>query len=259
MKKARPKKNTPALIATIVAGSFVWWNSTVNATLIAHWTFDNSSNVGEATVSDNLTASGGGATYTASGKIGGALSLDGSAYLRVDASDTLPTGLTTGDASFTQSAWIQTSNNASNGIIGWGNYGSAGQVNAFRTGGGAALTHYSWGGGFDLASISAPQVYDGGWHHVAATYDSATSTKTLYFDGGVIGSTAVGDLNVGGVNFRLGNTNFGEFFSGSIDDVRVYDTALSAPEIMALAIPEPSSFVLLGMGLLVVLRFRWQA
>ena len=55
------------------------------ASLIAHWEFDNPGDVGQATISSDLEAVGD-AAYTASGKIGGALSLDGSGdYLRVDA------------------------------------------------------------------------------------------------------------------------------------------------------------------------------
>lgn len=185
--------------------------SPVNAALVGHWTFDNAGNVGEANVSSELVASNGGAVCTASGKLGGALSLDGNSYLRIDASQTLAAGMPTGDSSFTLAAFIRTSANRRNGIIGWGNYGSAGQVDAFRTGDGEALTHYSWSGSYDLNNASAPGIFDGTWHHVAATYDSVSSTKHIFFDGIEIGSKSVPNLNVQGMSFAVGKTVGGEY------------------------------------------------
>ena len=37
------------------------------------------------------------------------------------------------------------------------------------------------------------------------------------------------------MNFRIGSTNNGEFFSGSLDDVAIYNSALTATEVQALA------------------------
>ena len=80
---------------------------------------------------------------------------------------------------------------------------------------------------------------DGTWRHVAATYDG--TTKRIYLDGVEVGSgKAVGALNVGAANFRIGSTNHGEYFNGLIDDVRVYDTALSEAEVLALANSAPA-------------------
>ena len=134
---------------------------------------------------------------------------------------------------------------------------SGGQVNAFRIGDSTnTLTHYSWGGGVDYSNVAAPGVTDGTWHHVAATYDG--NTKRIYLDGVEIGSgKAVGALNVGAANFRIGSTNGAEYFLGVIDDVRVYDEALDQTAIAGLAaIPEPSSLALLGLGGLLVARRR---
>jgi hypothetical protein len=212
--------------------------SPANAALVGHWTFDNAANVGQANVSSDLEASNVGASYTADGKSGGALSLDGnSSYLRVNASQTLAAGMPTGDSSFTVAAFIRTSIgfNGRGGIIGWGNYGGVGQVNAFRTAGGGALAHYSWGGAYDLDPVATPGIFNNMWHHVAATYDSATSTKRIYFDGRERGSKSVPNLSVQGMNFTVAKTVGSEYFNGSLDDVRVYSTALSSTEIIALA------------------------
>ena len=218
-----------------------------NADLVGHWTFDNVDNVGEASVSSNLVASSGGAAFTPSGKVGGALSLDGSSYLQVNASQTLAAGMPTGDSSFTVMAFIRTSIGGNfigrGGIIGWGNYGSAGQVNAFRTAGGGALAHYSWSGAYDLDPVSAPEIFNNMWHHVAATYDSATSTKRIYFNGVEIGTKIVPNLNVQGMNFTVGKTVGSEYFNGFLDDVRVYNTALSITEINSMLILTPQDAI----------------
>jgi len=73
------------------------------------------------------------------------------------------------------------------------------------------------------------------WHHLAATYDGAT--VSWYGDGQLIGSTssdAVPVVPPGQVHIgkREDNTNH---FSGLVDEVRIYDVALSAEEIAWLA------------------------
>jgi hypothetical protein len=45
------------------------------------------------------------------------------------------------------------------------------------------------------------------------------------------------------------NPDFSFFFKGLIDDVRIYNRALSAEEVSQLySIPEPSTIILLGIG-----------
>ncbi|MBT3199105.1 MAG: LamG domain-containing protein [Phycisphaerales bacterium] len=248
-------KNMISVLAVAsVMATFAFTAVSTEAAMVGHWQFDNSGNVGQATVSSNLQTVGN-ASYSASGKVGGALSLDGNGdYLRVDGSDTLATGMPTGDGSYTIAAFIQTTT-AGKGIIGWGSYGSGASVNALRTDG-AKLLNYSWGGGVDY-SASAPTILDGQWHHVAATYDAASSTKRLYFDGAEIGSgKVIGDLTVGAQKFRIGSTNNGEYFNGLLDDMRVYNTALSESEISGLSVPEPATMSLLALGGLAILRRR---
>ncbi|HET8755556.1 MAG TPA: LamG-like jellyroll fold domain-containing protein [Solirubrobacteraceae bacterium] len=73
----------------------------------------------------------------------------------------------------------------------------------------------------------------GVWTHLAATYDR--STLRLYVNGTQVSSTAVTGtlLNSSGALRIGGNTVWGEYFSGLIDEVRVYERALGAAEIAA--------------------------
>ncbi len=71
------------------------------------------------------------------------------------------------------------------------------------------------------------------WSHVAATWDG--TTLRLYVNGVQVASRAVaGTLLTTSNPLRIGgNANWGEYFAGTIDEVRVYNRALSAAEIQS--------------------------
>jgi hypothetical protein len=71
------------------------------------------------------------------------------------------------------------------------------------------------------------------WVHVATTFDS--SEFKIYIDGVLRNSMPVTDLLATGSDpLRLGGNSFwGEYLDGALDDVRVYDRALSAAAIQA--------------------------
>lgn len=67
------------------------------------------------------------------------------------------------------------------------------------------------------------------WVHLAATYDGVT--MRLYVNGQAVSAQPeTGDIQVTGGALRIGGVT-GQFFKGIIDEVRVYDRALSASEI----------------------------
>jgi len=71
------------------------------------------------------------------------------------------------------------------------------------------------------------------WSHLAATYDG--TTLRLYVNGALAGSRAVASplITSTGVLRIGGNNVWGEWFAGLIDEVRLYNKALSATEIQA--------------------------
>ena len=71
------------------------------------------------------------------------------------------------------------------------------------------------------------------WSHLAATYDG--TTLRLYVNGSLVGSRAVANplLTSTGVLRFGGNSVWGEFFAGRIDEVRLYNRALAVAEIQA--------------------------
>lgn len=77
---------------------------------------------------------------------------------------------------------------------------------------------------------------DGKWHFVAGTYDG--STAAIYLNGSLVNSVAAsGTLKDSTTPLNIGRSEEGGWphhFGGDIDDVRIYDRALSATEIQQL-------------------------
>jgi hypothetical protein len=87
--------------------------------------------------------------------------------------------------------------------------------------------------GTALISTAAPST--GSWHHIAYTWDG--SNNRLYVDGVAVTPTAVAHDTAAVSSAFIGATNAGaDFFNGSLDEVRVYNRALGARDIAALAL-----------------------
>jgi len=71
------------------------------------------------------------------------------------------------------------------------------------------------------------------WTHLATTYDGAN--QRLYINGVLVATKAkTGAIAAANQPLRIGGNNVsGEFFRGIIDEVRVYNRALSAADITA--------------------------
>jgi len=91
----------------------------------------------------------------------------------------------------------------------------------------------------ELGRVSYLMPVDTLWHHVAVTWDG--TTVTLYVDGNSVGITPLsGTYNDPGKNTYVGKFNWPVNYNphGKIDDVRIYDHALTPNEIDALASQE---------------------
>ena len=129
-------------------------------------------------------------------------------------------------------AWIKPNNvTGANGLIGWGSWGSTNQVNALRFNGPTTLINYWWAN--DLY-VTIPNVLDGKWHHVAATYNG--TTRAIYFDGVLMGSDQPSGHNVSsGTPLYIAETYpaGNEYFNGSMDEVRIWNTGKTQAQIQA--------------------------
>ena len=151
-----------------------------------------------------------------------------SQYITVAPGNSLPIG----NSSYTLEAWIKPTSMGVYGIVGYGTYGTGPQVNAFRLSpnNGGELVNYWWGP--DLI-VPTGNLADGQWHHVAATYDG--TTRTIYVDGVAKGSDVPGVAHAvpNASNATIGSTNNGEYFRGSLDEVRVWNVARTQAQLSA--------------------------
>jgi len=93
----------------------------------------------------------------------------------------------------------------------------------------------------DLSVNSNADLVTGEWMHIAAVRDVQAKTIAIYIDGKLDNSIAhanVGSLNAQ-ANFVIGaNTLDSRYFTGLIDEVKIYDVALTAADIKAMAPPK---------------------
>jgi hypothetical protein len=166
-----------------------------------------------------------GATWTTSGKFGNALVFNGTSSL---VSIPNATSLELGSA-MTLSAWVY----PTTGLSGWHNvikkevddYFLSASVPDGGPGGGAAAPTCC----ATARTSSALPVNT--WTHLALTYNG--STLQLYRNGAVVATaSASGSMLKSGLPLRIGgDAIYGEFMQGRIDEVRIYNRALSASEI----------------------------
>jgi hypothetical protein len=167
----------------------------------------------------------GGATNTAKvgGKVGQALRFDG-VDDSVDISSITGLEPPSGSTSFTWAYWIQTKTVSSSNPIGWSPW-------RFCT------VQYSGDNiGCTVASniitgvVSTSAVNDGAWHHVVYTHSSA-NVQNLYVDGRLEDTSTESLDTTAAQEFTIGYRPYGTSFPGALDDVRIYNRALSASEV----------------------------
>ncbi len=86
--------------------------------------------------------------------------------------------------------------------------------------------------------LTSNNVADGNWHHIVAVANSGSGTLKLYIDGldvqGVLSSAGSWPTINNTDAMRIGSSNTTGYFAGPIDEVRVYNTALTAAQIQSL-------------------------
>ncbi len=89
---------------------------------------------------------------------------------------------------------------------------------------------------FNVSPFASANVWDGNWHHIVGTYDG--TTIRLYEDGVEVG-TGTPDNRI--LDYSTDPLTIGNYqptasyhFNGDLDDVRIYDRALTPSEITAL-------------------------
>jgi LruC domain-containing protein len=82
----------------------------------------------------------------------------------------------------------------------------------------------------DVVMRFADRILDTDWHFLTATYDG--SIMKLYLDGNLMGTTeASGSINSRNAPVYIGCQNTINFFNGQIDEMQIFDKALSETDI----------------------------
>ena len=172
-----------------------------------------------------------------SGKFGTALSFDGNDFVLV------PDDSSIAPSSVTVEAWVKQL-----GTPGTFKY-IISKYYVFKAGGWSSYAFYTGSTGglyfyigdatkYRVSPDAGIGIWDGEWHHIAGTFDDASDTLKLYVDGLLVpgspwgtGATAIGydtgDLYFGTYRFPNG----GWCFSGTIDEVRIWDIALPQDQL----------------------------
>ncbi len=170
-------------------------------------------------------------TWNTTGKFGNSLTFNGTSS-RVNVPDASSLDLTTGA---TVEAWVYPTSVAPawNTTVMKENTAAGDLSYALE-----ANTPYGGAGGWNVigtttrAAENAARLPVNSWTHTVMTYDG--SNIRFYQDGVLVATTpATGNMTNGNGPLSIGgNTIWGEYFTGRIDEVRVYNRALTAAEIV---------------------------
>src|SRR6185295_18245674 len=229
---ARANAWTPSVAVVLAAiflcasSLFLPGQSWAQTGLVAAYTF----NEGTGTTVSDLSGNGNtgtisGATWTTSGKFGNALMFNGTSA-KVTMANSTSLRLTTG---MTLEAWIFPTATPTywrsvvdKNVDGYYLMASSSVGNRPAVGG-------TWTGG-NQNTIGPSVLAVNTWTHLAATFDGATAR--LFVNGVQVASQAQPTpLAATTGTLQIGGNSYGEYFAGRIDEVRIYNRALSATQI----------------------------
>ncbi|HVV14834.1 MAG TPA: LamG-like jellyroll fold domain-containing protein, partial [Candidatus Paceibacterota bacterium] len=223
------------------SGAALQNGTTLASGLVGYWSFNG------ADVTDKVYDRAGtnnGYFYNAAtssakvqGKLGQGLQFNGtSAYVRV------PDAAAIDNNAFTVSAWIKYTGSQLGGIM---SKASGGTEMLLLVGGGTCGNATASGKiRFDVSvsssiacADSSASYNDGKWHLVTATRDgSGTGNMVLYVDGAQVATaTKTGDMTTSqplAIGQHIPASTW--YFNGTMDEVRLYNRALSAAEVLQL-------------------------
>jgi hypothetical protein len=194
-----------------------------NANLVASYSFENNVQDGSGNGLDGTIR---GNPAFVEGIAGMALSFDGvNDY--VDLGSNAAFDIT---EQITLSAWVNT-NDAGNGqhnpYVGKGD-----QTYSIKHASSNTIEFFIYDDGWHTANVRVDSSFNGEWHHVLGTYDG--SELKTYVDG-VLGATVAHqgsiDVQTHNLTIAMNSQETDRFYDGIIDEVKIYNRALSPAEI----------------------------
>ena len=206
--------------------------------LVGYWTFEGTGSISNNQTTGLTDSSGKGNNGTAintdgavmsfsPGKIGNGITLDG-----VDDAISVPHSASLMPASLSVSGWVNFS-------------GSQSWMLVNKAAGGTSGSYYIYGGGgYGTWSIFGPTGtrYDcsfgswalGNWYHFVGTFDTSSGKSKCYTNGQLKGTINGAALGSNTDRVYIGRYASGYQMPGTIDDIRIYNRALSDSEVKAL-------------------------
>jgi hypothetical protein len=190
---------------------------------VAYWTFDDDTGADE---SGNYNGTWTGTPSEVTGKVNGALSLNGNQYMTV----TSASGINF-QSDFSICFWFKPSDTATAHHISRTNSSQQGYV--FYQSGGSLKFGITTS--VQFYQIAAPDYTSGNWYHIIGTFSDAGNIIRLYIDNSEQGSgttvngvpgTYTLDCIIGA---NAANTSDSRF-NGVLDDIRFYDRVLTSDE-----------------------------
>ncbi len=269
------------LIASLFAATLlVSQGATIHNGLLNYWNLDGNANdtagsFAEATGATTDNGSVNGTVGFAASPLGQAGSFPGGAGNNITVADGGASGAggvandvdRTG-SSLTLSVWVQVDAWSTN----WQGIASHGEGADYRIARHSGNNGIAYAGGTVDINTAGTFPASANWYHIVATTSAAGATN-LYINGSLLATGAgPANINASGANANIlcigCNPDNGREFDGLIDDLGMWDRALSAAEVTEIyqaglignslgAIPEPSSGLLGALaGLLLISRRR---
>lgn len=263
--------------ATCAVTFFVLSCGTAAAGLLAYWDMNDTSGTTVADSSGNgLNATFVGTAGATAGKFGNAASFNGSSYIDCGTNSKLDLGA----GNFTFSLWFQGAPDSFRWLMSYngrgtkdseGNFDPALVLTTYHTDQDTANSYFrpSYGSWFN-----DPYSYVGSttlnssteWYHLALTRDGTTLSG--YVNGQSVFSSSQTAYNfVLNNSLLLGKLYDGPNFTGAMDDVAIWNQALTGSQIQSLyagtatpanVVPEPSMITIMIAGAFSLLAYAWR-
>ena len=196
--------------------------------LLGHWTFDGLDMNATRALDSTPNAYHGtltGGPVSSLGKVGQALSFDGTNTVSIPAGIQLALS---GGTEVTLAGWFKGSQIQSMIRLQNGGY-------IILTWNGAEKSLVSTDGITTGLDFGGQNLEDGEWHHVAMTWKKNTTNGWVnYVDGNIANQKDSADVNLpllGAASYLGSHNGSSEFMTGQLDDIRIYNRALSSAEI----------------------------
>ncbi|NLF73929.1 MAG: hypothetical protein GX575_33385, partial [Candidatus Anammoximicrobium sp.] len=160
----------------------------------------------------------------------------------VDDAISLPAAIVDGLSDLSVEFWLQTTKAGGQTFLSGANAGNANEILIYASSS-SAFEVYTGESNSTKLGWTTPTIADNVWHHVAVVRDATAANVTLYVDGISRGTQAAPlsalDVDPGGLfvgqdqNAVGGSFDPNEAFRGTLDEFAIFDTALSAEQVLA--------------------------